>query len=1518
MGGLVDETAHRGLIVTFLEFPCLVVYTYAAGAFALYFFWTCRQSVQNTLVLRNAAIKKQDDLGQACVQCITDSQNRVIEFEGYKYSRLGRLVSLLVPLNTAALLTLFVVVLFDYYYGCLWEWPDHLCYVGTFPLFGSFDTNSYVFLLIWCLGVAWFFLLIDNSGGQSVKLFGLRAPFRKATVICVYVEERQETISSGYSRTLALRKYLLKVAMKVLRRKELPGGFLSLSGTSSQTLPLKYDSVSNMHYVEFRCQRYIYDSENDGFTQHDPSSSLRKGQDAFTELQQGGGLRSRGTSSPGNFPTVEEMYRSAGPNQIPFEVDSWTQALTEEFCTFFFLYQFAIYAVCAWFSYWHYTIIAVSIAVSSGFFNASVRLASQKSIKSMMEQNLKTRVLRDGQVMEVDAGDLVPGDVVKVESGPVPCDLLLLKGAAVCDESTLTGESMPVQRLAPVERLPDDPPGMRFPTKHVLVAGTTVLQAVDDDTWALATHTGIHTQKGQLLLLILYPPKLIFKYDEQLSVVFFLLIAYALLISVTLMRVMYMRYAQDQKLPLTATWASAVFTCSCVLPTMLHIVLSVGQVMSAQRLRDESSIFCVVPKRIALAGKVRVACFDKTGTLTTSGLEFFGVHCLQSSGKGSGPFSSGRVQGNGTAPSLEDAPRPGDWDLEVLCGLACAHSLSPFAGTETGVVGNAVEVNMFQASGWTLSSATRVQGAFANQPHEVEITKRFDFSHSTMTMSAIVQHKPSKERGIYVKGSFEHVLRLCRPESVPENFPQVAAAHAYSGMYVLALAARPLKAEEKVETRAEAEKGLSLLGFTARGPGPRRESHLSHVFSVMGMLLLNSFFLEVAWAYITSQEEYTPFPVHKVRITQWWKLNTNWEVTTLFFSYTFQLFWSAVVYSFGDVFRLAWHRNLALVSVSLGFLTYLMLSGPTSLTRFFRLVFEDITDSDPWTEHEYCPAMPRKVRLHLLCVIMINLACTAFLEKVIIQGRVGDFMRVLGRALSKHVFQFENTSGRGLEAWYSKNRSIGGTGSVQREAYSWPVLQSGKDLVGVAKTGSGKTLAFLLPGFVKLRKLKKSQEVDTKRGPALLCITPTRELCHQIFEDTEKFGQPVQITAACAYGGANRRDQEWAIQQGPDCLIATPGRLNDFVQKKQIWLDQVRFAIIDEADRMLDMGFEPQIKQILDEVPWSERQTCMFTATWPQECRKLAETYIRDPVQIQIGSGDITTNKNITQHVKMVDGEGDKIGVLKEILKGLPEGGNCLVFCNSKKKCGNVCWDLEGDTELGMKAIELHGDLDQKQRDKALYSFKSGEVRVLVATDLASRGLDVRNIAVVVNFDAPRTAEDYVHRIGRTGRAEDSGEAYTLLMKWGNESEAKHIASIMRKADKAVPDEVQELEKQGGDDWKKDDSWGKDDNKSWDKNEKSNDWGKSDSWSKDDWSKDKGKDDWWKKDDGGKNDGGKKDDWWNKKEDNNDSKNWWDKGSNGGWKRSAGDHEDEPASKAQRSTHEVRDLIARGEGNSVK
>lgn len=171
------------------------------------------------------------------------------------------------------------------------------------------------------------------------------------------------------------------------------------------------------------------------------------------------------------------------------------------------------------------------------------------------------------------------------------------------------------------------------------------------------------------------------------------------------------------------------------------------------------------------------------------------------------------------------------------------------------------------------------------------------------------------------------------------------------------------------------------------------------------------------------------------------------------------------------------------------------------------------------------------------------------------------------------------------------------------QAYAWPILQAGKDLVAVAKTGSGKTLAFLLPGFIKLRKLKKSGEVDAAKGPVLLAMTPTRELCNQIYMDACKFGKPVDITAACAYGGASKKDQEWELKKGPDCLIATPGRLNDFLESWTVSLDQCRYAVLDEADRMLDMGFEPQIRKIMDKVT-TDRQTALFTATWPKECKK--------------------------------------------------------------------------------------------------------------------------------------------------------------------------------------------------------------------------------------------------------------------------------------------------------------------------
>eukprot|EP00931_Biecheleriopsis_adriatica_P062344 TRINITY_DN3754_c1_g1_i1.p1 TRINITY_DN3754_c1_g1~~TRINITY_DN3754_c1_g1_i1.p1 ORF type:complete len:348 (+),score=98.01 TRINITY_DN3754_c1_g1_i1:2-1045(+) len=299
---------------------------------------------------------------------------------------------------------------------------------------------------------------------------------------------------------------------------------------------------------------------------------------------------------------------------------------------------------------------------------------------------------------------------------------------------------------------------------------------------------------------------------------------------------------------------------------------------------------------------------------------------------------------------------------------------------------------------------------------------------------------------------------------------------------------------------------------------------------------------------------------------------------------------------------------------------------------------------------------------------------------------------------------------------------------------------------------------------------------------------------------------------------------------------------------------------------MLDMGFEPQIKEVMNRVS-SERQTAMFTATWPKECEKLAEKYIKYPVKVQIGSDSITANQDITQLIEVCESESDKQSSLRKVLGLLSDEGSCLVFCNTKRKCRDLAWEISKESsDLG--AVELHGDLNQSQRDSAMEKFKAGTARVLVATDVAARGLDLRNITIVVNYDAPNNAEDYVHRIGRTGRAGDKGEAYTFLMSSGDEKKARDIQSIMEKAGQDVPENLSDLARgrYTGSSSAGKSSWG-------------SSWSKDDSWKKDD--------SWWKKDDS-----------WNKNE-------WKSDGASGGsWKRSADEaaleSEDEPNSKTAR------------------
>eukprot|EP00929_Paragymnodinium_shiwhaense_P119137 TRINITY_DN91011_c0_g1_i1.p1 TRINITY_DN91011_c0_g1~~TRINITY_DN91011_c0_g1_i1.p1 ORF type:complete len:603 (-),score=115.39 TRINITY_DN91011_c0_g1_i1:249-2057(-) len=357
------------------------------------------------------------------------------------------------------------------------------------------------------------------------------------------------------------------------------------------------------------------------------------------------------------------------------------------------------------------------------------------------------------------------------------------------------------------------------------------------------------------------------------------------------------------------------------------------------------------------------------------------------------------------------------------------------------------------------------------------------------------------------------------------------------------------------------------------------------------------------------------------------------------------------------------------------------------------------------------------------------------------------------------------------------------------QAYTWPVLVGGKDVIGVAKTGSGKTLGYLLPGYIKVMRsvAEKGTRCDQSYGPAMLILAPTRELCQQIYEESERFGKPAKIETACVYGGGIRNQQVNALWKGPHCVAATPGRLLDFAQGGQIKLGSVQYLVLDEADRMLDLGFEDAIKEISNYLPQS-RQTALYTATWPREVRLIACSVTNNATHIQVGSTDAaTTNSDIRQHVVKVQSEEEKLQFLQDIFKRLRSvDGSCLIFVKTKRAAASLYTTL---AQKGAPIVCLHGDLMQRERDHALWAFKTGLAKVLVATDVAQRGLDIKNVQFVVNLDPPNSMEDYVHRIGRTGRAGVKGDAYTLLYErdWYI---AKQIALVMRKAGQEVPAEL--------------------------------------------------------------------------------------------------------------------------------
>jgi ATP-dependent RNA helicase RhlE len=317
---------------------------------------------------------------------------------------------------------------------------------------------------------------------------------------------------------------------------------------------------------------------------------------------------------------------------------------------------------------------------------------------------------------------------------------------------------------------------------------------------------------------------------------------------------------------------------------------------------------------------------------------------------------------------------------------------------------------------------------------------------------------------------------------------------------------------------------------------------------------------------------------------------------------------------------------------------------------------------------------------------------------------------------------------------------------IQEQAI--PLALKGRDIMGLAQTGTGKTAAFTLPIIDRL--------LDGPRRTRALILTPTRELCIQVEESFRKYGKHSGLDVVPVYGGVPLEPQEKMLRRGVDVVVATPGRLLDHLERQNVVFDDLEVLVLDEADRMLDMGFAPQINRVVGQIP-PYRQTLLFSATMPPEVEALARKYLRKPIVVQVGrrSSAATT---VTHAVYPVPRER-KSALLVELL-GKDHLDSVLIFTRTKHGADRVVRHLE---RAGISAMAMHADKTQGQRVKALELFKSGELRVLVATDIAQRGLDVSGITHVINYDVPQQAEDYVHRIGRTGRAAATGDAFTFM-----------------------------------------------------------------------------------------------------------------------------------------------------------
>lgn len=362
------------------------------------------------------------------------------------------------------------------------------------------------------------------------------------------------------------------------------------------------------------------------------------------------------------------------------------------------------------------------------------------------------------------------------------------------------------------------------------------------------------------------------------------------------------------------------------------------------------------------------------------------------------------------------------------------------------------------------------------------------------------------------------------------------------------------------------------------------------------------------------------------------------------------------------------------------------------------------------------------------------------------------------------------------------------------QKYAIPIVLSGRDLMGCAQTGSGKTAAFLFPSLALLLRQGRKNQSSRDISPSLLVLAPTRELAMQICEEAKRFTYNTFLKVCIVYGGAPMGGQLRELERGCDILIGTPGRLNDIMGRGKVRMSGIKFLILDEADRMLDMGFEPQIRRIVEQADMprtGHRRTLMFSATFPKEIQRLAASFLYDYIFLAVGRVGSATEL-VKQHFVRVEDSYQKQSILLQLLKQNP-GGLTLVFTETKRECSSLAHYLY---RQGYPATSIHGDRTQQEREAALRSFGSGATPILVATNVAARGLDINDITHVVNYDMPNDVDEYVHRIGRTGRAGKKGLATSMIPRDGTKFNTK-LLELLNEAKQEIPDWLMQMRPTG-------------------------------------------------------------------------------------------------------------------------